>query len=102
MAHKIHISLVRTGKRGLLYDCEYAGEKICQSTTTPFLDACRVLKHRGMSGPVEMWDGVRPYPRMRGSIEVAAGLSVSDGSAGGVRFRKYVSVQQEATQDGKE
>lgn len=98
--HKIYIFAVKAGKRGLLYDAEFEGERICQSTLTPFLDGCRVLKGRGLTGPVEMWDPVRPYPRMKGTIEMAAGLTVLDNSSGTPKFGKYVPYERRATQDG--
>ena len=81
---KIYIYKVGVGKRGILYDVEFDGEVICQSSLTPLLDACRVLLSRGLTGNVEMWDYVRPYPRMRSTIEGAAQLTVTDRGAGPV------------------
>lgn len=99
MTHKIYINVTKAGKRGLLYDVDFEGQKICQSTTIPFLDGCRVLRDRGLSGPVEMWDAVRPYPRMRGIVEKTAGLTVADGGRGITRLQKYVSRYAEAAKD---
>jgi hypothetical protein len=97
--HRINISVVRAGKRGLLYDAEYGGEVICSSSLTPFLDGCRVLRARGLSGPVEMWDAVRPYPRMKSTIEAAAKLTVRD-TGHWPAFRRWHSEGLEGGQDG--
>jgi len=97
--HRINISVVKAGKRGLLYDAEYGGEVICSSSLTPFLDRCRVLQARGLSGPVEMWDMVRPYPRMRSTVEAAAKLTVTDAGYGPV-FRKWRPRSAQGGQDG--
>ena len=86
--HKIYIYTVGTGKRGILYDVEFDGEVICQSSLTPLLDACRVLLSRGLTGKIEMWDYERPYPRMRSTIEGAAQLAVIDRGSGPV-FTKW-------------
>ena len=98
---KIYIYAVKAGKRGLLYDVEYDGETICTSTTIPFLDGCRVLQERGLTGPVEMWDAVRPYPRMRSTVEAAAKLTVAD-IGYGPRFKKYAPYVTIPTKDGEE
>ena len=76
------------GNSGSLYDAIYEGELIVWSSHQPFLDACRVLLARGISGPAEMWDHIRPFPRMRSTIEAAAKLTVSEGK-GTPRFRPY-------------
>ena len=98
-AHKIVIYAVKAGKQGLLYDAEYDGEVICISTLTPFLDACRVLQARGLSGPAEMWDMVRPYPRMKSTIEAAAKLTVTD-MGYGPTFKKWRSRHAQEGQGG--
>lgn len=54
------------------------GEMLVKSSKQPLLDSCRVLKARGISGRVEMWDRVTPYYRMSGDIEEFAGLSVNE------------------------
>lgn len=98
-AHKIYIYKVKTGKRGVLYDAEFDGEVICQSTMTPLLDACRVLRSRGVSGPVEMWDHERPFPRMLSTVEAGAGLAVID-TGSGPRFVKWREKAAGEAQDG--
>jgi hypothetical protein len=95
-AHRIYIrsstdnrtGLKKFGNSGPLYDAFFEGELIVWSSHQPFLDACRVLLADGMSGPAEMWDHIRPFPRMRSTIDVAAKLTVSD-SEGAPRFRTY-------------
>jgi hypothetical protein len=95
-AHRIYIQpstdsrtgLSKFGKSGPLYDASYCGELIVWSSHQPFLDTCRVLLAHGMSGPAEMWDHIRPFPRMRSTIEAAAKLTVSEGK-GTPRFCPY-------------
>lgn len=82
--YKVFVYKVGNGKRGVLYDAEFDGEVICQSSMTPFLDACRVLFSRGLTGMVEMWGYDSPHPRMRSTIESAAQLAVIDRGAGPV------------------
>lgn len=88
MVHKLMIFATGVGNRGFLYDVEYNGELLCSSTAIPFLDGCRELLARDLSGPVEMWDAVRPYPRMRSTVEAAAKLTVKE-TGYGPRFAKW-------------
>jgi len=81
---KVFVYKVGVGKRGILYDAEFDGEVVCQSTMTPFLDACRVLLSRGLTGDIEMWDHERPFPRMRATVEGAAQLAIIDRGSGPV------------------
>lgn len=97
-AHHIYIQpstdnrtgLPKFGNSGPLYDASYSGKVIVRSSHQPFLDACRVLLTDGMSGPAEIWDHVRPFPRMRSTIEAAAKLRVSE-SGCPPRFRPYLN-----------
>lgn len=95
MTHKIIITPSRDNNgnsrhnsRGPQYDVTYEGGTIVTGSTQPLLDVCRVLKARGLGGPVEMWDKVLPYYRFRTDIDKAAGLTVreGDGLARLVRF----------------
>ncbi len=94
--HRIYIQpstsrrtgLANFGKSGPLYDAIYNGELIVWSSHQPFLDACRVLLADGITGPAEMWDHVRTFPRLRSTVEAAAKLTVSEGE-GSPRFRSY-------------
>jgi len=88
MIHKIYLTNLRYGKRGVIYDAEYEGEVIATGTRMPFLDGCRALQERGLSGEAELWDRVRSFPRMRGSIKGAAKLTVEERSGAPV-FRKW-------------
>lgn len=99
MTHKLYIQKVKTGKRGLLYDVSYDGQTICASTMTPLLDASRALASRGLGGNLELWDTVRPYPRMSGTVEGCARLAVID-SGSGPRFTKYRLKEAGEAQDG--
>lgn len=84
--HRIYIQpatdtrtgLPKFGNSGRLYDAIYGGELVVWSSHQPFLDACRVLLADGVSGAAEMWDHIRPFPRMRSTIEAAEKLTVSD------------------------
>lgn len=98
--HKIYINMVKAGKRGLLYDVEYNGEVICQSSLTPLLEAARTLAQRGLGGDLEMWDRVRPYPRMRSTVEAAAKLSVAEGNRLGPRFKKFAPYEKGVDENG--
>lgn len=80
--------LLAVGQRGPLYNVTCRGELIVERTTQPLLDGARALAERGMSGPLEMWDRVSSFPRMRSTIEAAARLSVEEGE-GAPRLRKW-------------
>jgi hypothetical protein len=95
MTHRIIIALAckpdgtpRYSQRGPLYNACFEGEPILSGSSEPFLEACRILKARGLSGPVELWDETRPFPRMRSTIEAAAWLTVEEGD-GRPRFRRW-------------
>lgn len=77
----------RLSSQGPLYDATFTGGVVLGSHQ-PFLDACRVLAGLGQTGPAEMWDHQRPYPRLKGLIEVAAGQTVTEGERP-PRFRKW-------------
>jgi hypothetical protein len=66
----------------------YEGKLIVAASREPLLDACRVLLARGLSGPVEMWDRLRSFPRLQITIEIGADLTVEESGAG-PRFRKW-------------
>lgn len=80
--------LLAVGQRGPLYNVTCRGELIVERTAQPLLDGARALAERGLSGPFEMWDHVRPFPRMRSTIEAAARLRVTEGE-GLPRFREW-------------
>ena len=78
----------KVSKRGPLYDTTFNGEHICTSHQ-PLLDGARVLHGRGLTGPLQMWDHERSYPRMHSTIEKAAKLTVAEGRSTGMRFEKW-------------
>ena len=100
--HKVFVGNVRVGKSGLLYDVEHEGEVIVRGSTTPLLDACRALAERGLQGPVEMWDRVRPFPRMISTVEAGAALTIREGSAGAPRFVKWRARDAEGSVEAEE
>jgi hypothetical protein len=71
----------RYSQRGPLYTAWFDGEVIVAASVQPLFDACRVLKARGLQGPVEMWDRLLPYARLRCSIDQGAKLTVWEGEA---------------------
>jgi hypothetical protein len=58
------------------YRATHEGAGLIAGSDTPFLDSARVLLSRGIAGRLEMWDEIRPYPRMVGDIASAARLTV--------------------------
>jgi hypothetical protein len=85
----------RYSKRGQLYRCRLGsadGEVLVEGCLTPALDACRALVVRGITGRFETWREGVSYACMRGDIEKAAKLDVSEEAHGPV-FR---SKRQEA------
>lgn len=76
---KIYIKQKSYGQRGPMYLVEHDGEVLVASTAVPFFDGARALAAKGLTGAFEMWDHERPYPRMTGSIEAAAKLTVWEG-----------------------
>jgi hypothetical protein len=65
------------------------GEIIVEGSSTPFLDAARILTARGETGSLEMWDSERTYPRMKGDIAEMAKLTVVENDKGGPILGKY-------------
>lgn len=86
---RVHIGRPRYTDRGALYGVTFDGEVIVAAPTMPALDAARVLKARGYTGAIELWDADRPYPRMTADIDTAAGITVEEGSKAGLRFRTW-------------
>lgn len=76
---KIYITQTHYGSRGPMYRVEHDGQLLTEGTPIPFYDGARALAGKGLTGEFEMWDHVRPYPRMKGVIEQAAMLTVSEG-----------------------
>lgn len=76
---KIYITQTSCGSRGPIYRVELEGEVLIEGTHIPFYDGARALAAKDLAGDFEMWDCVRAYPRMKGIIEQAAMLTVSEG-----------------------
>lgn len=89
----------RHSSRGALYDVTYQGEVIVIGSTEPCLDSARILKARGLSGKIEMWDAVLPYCRFHTDIDKAAGLTIEEGDSL-PRLRKYRAHPGGDAQDG--
>jgi hypothetical protein len=85
--------------RGPLYDVRYDGVTVLEGTHQPFLDGCRAIQKLGATGPAEMWDTVRPFPRMVGTVEGAAKLTVREPASGGIRFTKWSEWSGEGHSD---
>ena len=89
----------KRSSKGPLYDATYEGQVIVIGSTEPCLDAARVLKARGLSGRIEMWDTVLPYCRYHADIDKAAGLTIEEGDCQ-PRLRKYRSYPGRHAPDG--
>ena len=76
---KIYITQTTYGQRGAIFRVDHDGETLVSGTAIPFFDGARALTAKGLIGKFEMWDYERPYPRMTGTIEHAAKLTVSEG-----------------------
>jgi hypothetical protein len=67
------------GKYGYVFNVTYGN---------PECDSARVLKARGITGRVTMYDGASGAPRTVINIEAAAQLDCSEEDRDGLRFRK--------------
>lgn len=89
----------RHSNRGALYDVTYQGEVIVIGSLQPCLDSARILKAKGLTGRLEMWDTVLPYCRFHTEIDRAAGLTIEEGDSL-PRLRKYRVHPGGDAQDG--
>lgn len=89
----------KRSSKGPLFNASYEGQVIVVGSTQPCLAAARVLKARGLSGRLEMWDAVLPYCRFHTDIDKAAGLTIEEGD-GLPRLRKYRFFPGGDAQDG--
>lgn len=78
----------RRSSKGSMFDASCEGQVIFIGSTEPCLAAARMLKARGLSGRLEMWDTVLPYCRFHTDIDKAAGLTIEERD-GLPRLRKY-------------
>ena len=72
-----------------LYDLVFEGETIVKGSTTPELNACRVLLARGLTGKLEIFDAVTNKPRSIVDIEKGAKLTVTETRTVGPKFGKW-------------
>jgi hypothetical protein len=89
----------KRSSKGPLFGASYEGQVIVIGSTEPCLDGARVLKARGLSGRLEMWDSFLPYCRFHVDIEKAAGLTIEEGDSL-PRLRKYRVYLGGDAQDG--
>jgi hypothetical protein len=89
----------KRSSKGPLFDASYEGQVIVEGSTEPCLAAARVLKARGLTGRLEMWDAVLPYCRFHADIDTAAGLTIEEGDSL-PRLRKYRAHLGRDAQDG--
>jgi hypothetical protein len=80
----------KPGRRHVyLYNVTVAGEPIVTHSHDPECDLARALLARGVTGVVDVIDGVTGKPRSRVNIEKAARLRVEDGTASTPHFAKW-------------
>jgi hypothetical protein len=89
----------RRSSKGSMFDASYEGHVIVIGSTEPCLAAARILKARGLSGKLEMWDAVLPDCRFHTDIDKAAGLTIEEGDSL-PRLRKYRAHPGGDAQDG--
>src|SRR5262245_46803260 len=80
---RIYIKLQRHTNRGPVYKARLGspeGPVLVNSSLEPIFAASRVLIGCGITGKIEMWDSVRPFPRMSGDIARLAKLTVREDS----------------------
>lgn len=93
---RVFIDPVKITSRGQGYSVSFNGEIIIANTRNPSCDACRHLVALGHQGRMEVWDNVRPYPRLVfHDIERAAGFTVAENEKHGPRIVRYKSISVE-------
>jgi hypothetical protein len=91
---KVYITNTGHGTRGAIYSARlgHDGETLVSGSTEPAFDAARILVggKRDRLAVIEIWDDVRPFPRMRGLLGEFARLTVSEPDNGSTpSFRTY-------------
>jgi hypothetical protein len=87
------------GKRGQRYQVAYLGSLLIESALNPEFDACRALLAQGITGKLAVWRRGSEFPAMTLDIERAAGLTVSDTDAGGLRIVSWRPFSAEDAPD---
>lgn len=89
-ALRVYIEPLSLGHRGQYYSVSFEGQTLIAKTLRPSSDACRALVRLGCSGPLEIWDRERSYPRLVfHDLVKAAGLTISEGEHHGPRVIPY-------------
>ena len=89
-ALRVYIEPLSLGHRGQYYSVSFEGRTLIAKTLRPSSDACRALVQLGFSGPLEIWDRERSYPRLVfRDIHKAAGLTIAEGEHHGPRVIPY-------------
>jgi hypothetical protein len=82
---RIFIDRARITARGASYEARLDspfGPILVGLSPEPMFAACRALVAMGRSGPVEVYDAKRPFPRMSGDIATLAKLTVDESRRG--------------------
>lgn len=90
-ATRLYVEGPRVTARGLTYRARIgspSGPVIVEASSEPLLDGSRALLAKGISGPVELWDEVRPSPRLTGDIVRLASLTVDENRG---TFRRWMA-----------
>jgi hypothetical protein len=88
----IYVNRVRITARGALYEARLnspIGPILIGLSPEPMLAACRALVAMGRSGPAEVWDAKRPFPRLSGDIAQLARLTVDENRRGFRRWQPF-------------
>ena len=98
MTQRVYIDEVRQGKNNPIYDISFCLHgrtyKTMKGVREPITTAAREMAADGLTGPLELWDRERPYPRMIGDIEKLSRLTVTEGQSSGPRFAKFVEFKK--------
>lgn len=92
---KITITALKPDHRGQPYSVAFDGKTIVARSHVPSYDACRYLIGLGLTGPLEVWSGNEPSPRLRiCDIIKAAKWTVSESAARSARVVRYVPFSE--------
>jgi hypothetical protein len=95
IATRLYVGKPRYGGPGPLYHVRVgspSGPVIVEASTEPLLAGCRALLAMGITGPVELWDSVRSFPRLAGDIATLAALTVNESEASFRRWKPFPGV----------
>ena len=89
-AIKVAVSKAGYGKRGQLFNSSIDGRRIVSSSTTPFLDAARVLLNEGVNPetPIFIFHEGCSYYSLKSTVGKVAKLTVLDSGHGPI-FRPW-------------